>query len=158
MRKVSSATIIQESMHRENVFTNCQSDQVFEDSHQQTILATSAERNSTSLSSFTKMPIHPARRTLCCQCTRCSMLIVDFGFLGHSTAMPKNWFNDLVSFVLLFLFESVLKGIQATLKATPSTPSNNKGWIRPSYRKLVVNLNIHWLNRYCWWRCSFWGG
>lgn len=36
MLKVSSATIIQESMHMENVFTDCQSDQVFEDSHQPT--------------------------------------------------------------------------------------------------------------------------
>ena len=36
------AIIIQESMRRENVLMNCQSDQVFEDSNQQTIQATSA--------------------------------------------------------------------------------------------------------------------
>ena len=36
------AIIIQESMRRENVLMNCQSDQVFEDSNQQTMQATSA--------------------------------------------------------------------------------------------------------------------
>lgn len=96
------------------------------------------------------MSIHPARRTLCCQCTCCSMLIVDFGFLGHSTAMPKNWLNDWMTYCPLSFCSfsgAYSRESKLPLKATPSTPSNNKGWIRPSQRKLVVSLNISWLNR-----------
>ena len=110
------AIIIQESMRRENVLMNCQSDQVFEDSNQQTIQATSAtsaERNWLAVRIWIEgfnMHVAPAKVSTCKGCiatTRKQHPIKPWITKRNKTIwiqQSRHIFNNLSSNTVFFAF------------------------------------------------------